>query len=167
MRQKRKRKLRQRRKRNKEINGIFVPRWRFWHIPLESAGQIPRTFVHAKILTIPIDCLQQRRAVPRCQRTYVAEYRLVYFLMAFPFRIDTVGWAPGRATGMQKLSDEVFNGVGVVICLGSDLQNILRPSYDNLTIMPKLRSTYDGRLIHETSYSEWKAFHGQDLRAKS
>jgi len=30
---------------------------------------------------------------------------------------------------------------------GPDLQNILRQSYDYLTIMPKLRSTYDGRII--------------------
>jgi len=29
--------------------------------------------------------------------------------------------------------------------LGPDLQNILRQSYDYLTIMPKLRSTYDTR----------------------
>ena len=32
---------------------------------------------------------------------------------------------------------------------GPDLQNILRQSYNYLTIMPKLRSTYDGRLIYE------------------
>jgi len=32
---------------------------------------------------------------------------------------------------------------------GPDLQNILRQSYDYLTIMPKLRSTYDGRLIYK------------------
>ena len=25
--------------------------------------------------------------------------------------------------------------------------------------MPKLWSTYDGRLIYKTSYNEWKAFH--------
>jgi len=30
---------------------------------------------------------------------------------------------------------------------GPDLQNILRQSYDYLTIMPKLRSIYDGRII--------------------
>jgi len=42
---------------------------------------------------------------------------------------------------------------------GPDLQNILRQSYDYLTIMPKLRSTYDGRLVCKTCYSEWKAFH--------
>ena len=42
---------------------------------------------------------------------------------------------------------------------GPDLQNILRQSYDYLTIMPKLRSTYDGRLIYKTTYNEWKAFH--------
>ena len=40
---------------------------------------------------------------------------------------------------------------------GPDLQNILRQSYDYRTIMPKLRSTYDGRLIYMTSYGEHKA----------
>ena len=34
--------------------------------------------------------------------------------------------------------------------LAPSLQNILRQSYDYLTIMPKLRSTYDGRLIYNT-----------------
>jgi len=43
-------------------------------------------------------------------------------------------------------------------------KNILRQSYDCLTIIPKLPSTYDGRLIYKTSYNEWKAFHS---RAKS
>jgi len=32
-------------------------------------------------------------------------------------------------------------------------------SYDNLMIMPQLRSTYNGHLIYKTSYNEWKAFH--------
>jgi len=41
-----------------------------------------------------------------------------------------------------------------------DLQNILRQSYDSLTIMLKLRSTYDGRLICKTSYEERTAFSG-------
>ena len=36
--------------------------------------------------------------------------------------------------------------------LGPDLHNILRQSYDYLPIMPKLQSTYDGRLIYKTSY---------------
>jgi len=31
---------------------------------------------------------------------------------------------------------------------------IYKTSYDNLTIMPKLRSTYDRRLIYKTSYNE-------------
>jgi len=43
------------------------------------------------------------------------------------------------------------------IALGPDLQNIIRQSYDCLTIMPKLRSTYDGRLIYRTSYEECSA----------
>ena len=46
-----------------------------------------------------------------------------------------------------------------------DLQNILRRSYDNLTIM---RSTYDGRLIHhQTFHEECKAFLGYDSLGKS
>ena len=50
--------------------------------------------------------------------------------------------------------------------LGHDLQNILRQSYDYLTIMPKLRSTYDGRLIYKTSYEGRKAFLRHDSLAK-
>jgi len=42
--------------------------------------------------------------------------------------------------------------------LGPDLQNILRQSYDFLTIMTKLRSTYDGRLIYKTSIRRAHSF---------
>ena len=38
-----------------------------------------------------------------------------------------------------------------------DLQNFLLQSYDYLTIMPNLRSTYDGRLIYQTSYEKRSA----------
>ena len=31
------------------------------------------------------------------------------------------------------------------------------PFYEYLTIMPQLRSTYDGRLIYQTSYEERRA----------
>ena len=51
--------------------------------------------------------------------------------------------------------------------LGPDLQNILRQSYDYLTIMPKLQSTYDGRLIYKTSHEEREAFLGYDSLARS
>ena len=59
-------------------------------------------------------------------------------------------------------------GVGISLFsnLGPDLQTILRQSYDYLTIMPKLRSTYDGRLIYRISYKEWKAFYRYDSHAK-
>jgi len=50
--------------------------------------------------------------------------------------------------------------------LEPDLQNILRQSYDCLAIMPKLRLTYDGRLIYETSYEGRKAFLRYDSLAK-
>ena len=42
--------------------------------------------------------------------------------------------------------------------LGPNIKNILRQSYGYLTIMPKLRSTYDGRLIYRTSCKGSKAF---------
>jgi len=51
--------------------------------------------------------------------------------------------------------------------LGPDLLDILRQSYDHLTIMPNLRSTHDGRLIYQTSYEKRKAFLQCDLLAKS
>jgi len=54
-----------------------------------------------------------------------------------------------------------------IISQGPDLQNILRQSYDYLTIMPKLRSTYDGRLRYKTSYEEGKDFLRYDSLAKS
>ena len=59
---------------------------------------------------------------------------------------------------------------GVLSCWpdgqGPDLQNILRQSSDYLTIMPKLRSTYDGRLIYKTSYEGRKAFLRYDSLAE-
>jgi len=53
------------------------------------------------------------------------------------------------------------------ILYGPDLQNILRQSYDYLTKMPKLRSTYDGRLIFKTFYEGRKAFLRYNSLAKS
>ena len=47
-----------------------------------------------------------------------------------------------------------------------DLQNVFRQSYDRLTIMRKLRSTYDGRLIYRTSCAEREAFLANDSLAK-
>ena len=44
---------------------------------------------------------------------------------------------------------------------------IYKISYDYLTIMPKLRSTYDGRLIYKTSYEGRKAFLRYDSLAIS
>jgi len=80
------------------------------------------------------------RAVPRCQRTQVAEHILV----------------PRRPATSQCTAED----------LGPDLQNILRQSYDYLTIMPKLRSTYDERLFYKTSYEGRKAFLRYDSLAK-
>ena len=79
----------------------------------------------------------------------------------------SAGWQEGHAACKKT----EWCGAGVVICLergadlhmtqpmplpltvscfskiqGPDLQNILRQSYDYLTIMPKLRSTYDSDL---------------------
>jgi len=49
---------------------------------------------------------------------------------------------------------------------GPDLQNILGQSYDHLMIMPKLRPTYDGRLIYQTSYEGRTVFIRYDSLAK-
>ena len=90
-------------------------------------------------------------------------------------------WLGGRK-GIRPVKTEWW-GAGMVICLergadlhmaqlmslpltvscfskiqGPNLLNVLRQSYDYLTIMPKLRSTYDERLIYKTSYEERKAF---------
>ena len=54
-----------------------------------------------------------------------------------------------------------------VVQQGPDLQNILRQSYDYLTIIPKWRSTYDRRLLHKTSYEGRKAFLWYNSLAKS
>jgi len=66
-----------------------------------------------------------------------------------------------------KASTRATNPSRVRPTLGPDLQNILRQSCDRLTIMLKLRSTYDGRLIYQTSYEERRAFLRYDLLAKS
>jgi len=46
-------------------------------------------------------------------------------------------------------------------------KNILRQSYDDITILPILRSTYEGRVIYKTSYDERKTFLGYDSLAES
>jgi len=86
--------------------------------------------------------------------------------------------APAR--GEKYCDDRVCLSVCVFVCSwaylqkctsnlhqGPSLLNILRQSYDYLMIMPKLRSTYDRRLIHKTSYEGRKAFLGYNSLAKS
>jgi len=70
-----------------------------------------------------------------------------------------------HTTGKSEVFILVLKGRSFVI-LGPDLQNILRQSYDCLTTVPKLRSTYDGHLIYKASYEELKAFLRHDSRAK-
>ena len=65
-------------------------------------------------------------------------------------QLRTLWW---RIRWLKQCSLEIAASViDIGVSLGTDLQNILRQSYDYLTIMPKLRSTYDGRLIYKTSY---------------
>ena len=56
--------------------------------------------------------------------------------------------------------------LGKTVDVGPDLQNISRQSCDYLTIMPKLRSIYDGRPIYKTSYKRRNAFLRYDSLAK-
>ena len=67
----------------------------------------------------------------------------------------------------SKDIDSQFSLSHGTIKQGPDLLNILRQSYDYLTIMPMLRSTYDGRSIYKTSYEGRKAFLRYDSLAKS
>ena len=65
------------------------------------------------------------------------------------------GGATDRCCALYELG-----GAGTLFAnnQGPDLQNVLRQSYDYLTIMPELRSTYDRRLIHKSSYEGRMAF---------
>jgi len=65
-----------------------------------------------------------------------------------------------NVTAFRPISEVAYSWSSTIhaVRLGPDLQNILRQSCDYLTIVPKLRSTYDGRLIYKTAYNEWKAF---------
>ena len=74
---------------------------------------------------------------------------------------------PACSISRYRASQLTFLYTFLPIEQGPDLLNILRQSYDYLTIIPKLRSTYDGRLIHETSYEGRKAFLGYNSLAKS
>ena len=50
--------------------------------------------------------------------------------------------------------------------MARNLRDILRQSYDYLTIMPKLRSTYDRRLIYNAYHKGHKVFLRCDSLAK-
>ena len=76
-------------------------------------------------------------------------------------------WRDKRNDATRDRTAEETKRDARAIDLGPDLQNILRQSYDYLTIMPKLRSTYDRRLIHKTSYEGRKAFLRYNSLAKS
>ena len=73
----------------------------------------------------------------------------------------------GARVTVRQISQIIWRRAVPPRDLGPDLQNILRQSYDYLTIMPKLRSTYDGRLICKTSYEERKALLLSKSLAKS
>ena len=49
---------------------------------------------------------------------------------------------------------------------GARFTKYLTTIFDYLTVMPKLRSTYDGRLIYKTSYEGRKAFFRYDSTCK-
>ena len=88
---------------------------------------------------------------------------------SFAYNRDTDEYLSGTTTGVDvwKLSKvKPIQQQSSRRYQPPDLQHILLQSYDYLTIMPKLRSTYDKRLIYRTSYEERKAFLRYDLLAK-
>ena len=85
---------------------------------------------------------------------------LVFLILTDDLRLQlpTYKYVDDTTISETIAKDEHSQRQSVVDELGPDLQNILRQSYDYLTIIPKLRSTYDGRLIYKTSYEQRKAF---------
>jgi len=77
--------------------------------------------------------------------------QLAMFPGAHPSPIDRcIFWARIATTNVKRQTGLVPESC--LVDQGPDLQNILRQSYDYLTIMPNLGSTYDRRFIHKTSY---------------
>ena len=74
-----------------------------------------------------------------------------------------VGLSPHLCV-LKQLRRVINTKVSRDLIHGPDLQNIF---CNNLTIVPKLRSTYDERLIYKTSYEEREAFLRYDLHALS
>jgi len=85
---------------------------------------------------------------------------LVFLILTDDLRLQlpTYKYVDDTTISETIAKDEHSQMQSVVDELGPDLQNILRQSYDYLTIIPKLRSTYDGHLIYKTSYEQRKAF---------
>ena len=131
----------------------------------------------------PRGAQQQMRAVSRLQPTKEAGRRHVLSSCVAPLRQFTVH-SYADIYHSYRGKDGVTETTGIACLLqprwfdhlkmvihpstnqGPDLQNILRQSYDYLTIMPKLRSTYDGRLIYKTSYEGRNAFRRYDSLAR-
>ena len=82
-------------------------------------------------------------------------------------------WVYAAVAHRQPVHGRVYQDVEVFLryarVVGVDhrphLLNILRQTHDYLTIMPKLRSTCDERLIYKTSYEERKTFLRYNSRA--
>ena len=100
---------------------------------------------------VPAICARDRRRLELVSDDILTPSRVdVEVQHRDTFRVHYVaGYARSASVGVPV-------GMGVTL-QGPDLQNILRQSYDYLTIMPKLRSTYDRRLIYKTSYEGLKA----------
>jgi len=62
---------------------------------------------------------------------------------------DQTGLETTVSVSVSVLVSRVLASVSRLCLQGPDLQNILQQSYDYLTIMSKLRSTYDGCLIYK------------------
>jgi len=94
--------------------------------------------------------------------------RLTSELDSVSSTVSVEAWASRRR---EDLLDREVSLLCLSLCLsltlGPDLQNILRQSYNSLTIMPKLRSTYDGCLIYKTFYEGCKDFLRCNSLAKS
>ena len=120
----------------------------FWRTELKSTAS--RVVMVTLSRTARADVSSSVAAVVTSSRAALTSR--IWVLVAFNWRRmlsrSSVSWR--RWDDWVSCTQHRITGRHVHIHHGPDLQTILRQSYDYLTIMPNLRSTYDRRLIYNT-----------------
>jgi len=88
-------------------------------------------------------------------------------LYSLKYYNDGIVAAPNRRTWVSLFDTDMRLDPAASHKCGVRFTKYFTAMLDYFTIMPKLRSTYDRRLINQTFYEERKAFLTYDLLAKS